>query len=254
MVRHEWNLWRGILGWGVLCVGLGALTSVVVAWGTALALPPNGITGGLEQSGASYCDGNRSWTAWNYMPIAFGSDLVGTLRIVDKSTSVVDDKAGTVLEYSGGWGPVRASVRPPPFLIPGMHDRWGYTSDFVLGWPARCLWFESPMQGGGCIVSHDRPVLHKIDFKRGWLGLTPRGQFDAVPDGLPTGVLWPGLLLNTAAYSGAWLAVFVVPMQIRRRMSARAGQCRKCRYDLRGLNPGSACPECGTPQTASPMG
>jgi hypothetical protein len=27
---------------------------------------------------------------------------------------------------------------------------------------------------------------------------------------------------------------------------ARIGFCKKCRYDLRGLPPGSPCPECGT--------
>lgn len=33
---------------------------------------------------------------------------------------------------------------------------------------------------------------------------------------------------------------------LRRRLGpAPAGQCPKCRYDLRGLPKGSACPECG---------
>lgn len=61
---------------------------------------------------------------------------------------------------------------------------------------------------------------------------------------LPTSPAPIGFAADTAFYGAAWWLVFVTPGWVRRRWRSRRGGCRRCGYDLRGLN-GAVCPECG---------
>jgi hypothetical protein len=64
--------------------------------------------------------------------------------------------------------------------------------------------------------------------------------------GLPLFPLWPGFALNTIFYAAlAWI-LWQIPLALRRHRRRRAGRCTRCNYDLKGLPPGSPCPECGT--------
>lgn len=53
------------------------------------------------------------------------------------------------------------------------------------------------------------------------------------------------LAVSIAAALGAWLLV------VRSRRLHGPGKCPSCGYDLRGLQPGSHCPECGSPQSGA---
>lgn len=74
---------------------------------------------------------------------------------------------------------------------------------------------------------------------------------------LPYTPIWPGLIGNTLVFSAVWAALLALPMlalRWRRSRRAGAGQCPKCRYDLRGLSAGTPCPECGKEhEAARPM-
>ncbi len=63
---------------------------------------------------------------------------------------------------------------------------------------------------------------------------------------VPIYPLWPGFALNTIFYALFAWGLWQVPPAIRRRRRRRNGLCVRCGYDLKGLPPGSNCPECGT--------
>lgn len=64
-------------------------------------------------------------------------------------------------------------------------------------------------------------------------------------------IIVPGMLVNALLY-GAALGLFWVTIRwVYRRRHREPWQCRKCRYDLRGLPPDTPCPECGRAPTTS---
>ncbi len=63
---------------------------------------------------------------------------------------------------------------------------------------------------------------------------------------LPLLPLWPGFLLNTLFYTLLLFGAWRLPGVLRRAVRRRRGRCIRCGYDRDGLDPGTACPECGT--------
>lgn len=61
---------------------------------------------------------------------------------------------------------------------------------------------------------------------------------------LPLGVLWPGLVANSALYALSLSAVIAFAIHARRAWRRRAGRCMSCGYSLAG-NASGVCPECG---------
>ncbi len=106
------------------------------------------------------------------------------------------------------------------------------------GWSAHLL-------HGCCKVNYDDPSV-VLWTSLGWMDVPDRnrlwwwftyysyefGKFLIVP-------LWPLILVSSGASATAWL------FDARARRRARVGQCFRCGYDLSGLAPGAACPECG---------
>jgi hypothetical protein len=99
----------------------------------------------------------------------------------------------------------------------------------AYGWPMRALsaGFHNPGGGG---VWRDRS-------ETGW------ARFPHVP----TGVIWPGLVVDSALFSLAWVVVLSVPVAIVRWQRRRRGVCPGCGYSRDGISAGAPCPECGTP-------
>jgi hypothetical protein len=242
--RSAWRLWRRVLGWAVLCAGLGVVTSISVAWVAAISLTTPYRRGSISTYGVTQGSDHRTWIQWSHRPVGLASDAISSGVTISNAppNGMEREMPGTL------------PVGRRPVELPGTHDTMRNSHDFVFGWPSRCLWIESRLWVTSINFSFDRPVMHGVTFQRRWLGLTPRPPIDPMPEALPIGVLWQGMLSNSVIYAGIWLTLLALPIHIRRRLAARAGQCRKCRYDLRGLNPGSACPECGTPQNATPVG
>ena len=60
----------------------------------------------------------------------------------------------------------------------------------------------------------------------------------------PLRPLWPGFLIDTFFYGALWFGLFLGPGAAQRTIRRKRGRCVKCGYDLRGdLDTG--CPECG---------
>jgi hypothetical protein len=129
---------------------------------------------------------------------------------------------------------------------------------YALGWPLRCVrivtrergWERTSSTRGGKERLWEGRL--RIPWHSHWT-LTRDSSLSARPTiDLPFQPVWPGLLLNSAFYGTIlWLLWFTIsrgPGMIRRGIRGgrrRLGLCVKCGYDLRGLVPESACPECG---------
>lgn len=74
----------------------------------------------------------------------------------------------------------------------------------------------------------------------------PNGEARALP-------LMPiplGFLLDAVVYAVASRGMVELARRSRRWLRARRGRCSRCGYDLSGLPPDRACPECGRPISA----
>jgi hypothetical protein len=132
----------------------------------------------------------------------------------------------------------------------------------LAGWPLHCLAFEdacTPKESWGS----GGPRVLVYDVKTGAMTASaiefdPLGNlkpfYHAIEIGdnqLPIFPLWPGLLANTAIYGGAWAVLLGVPVLLRRWLRARRGGCPQCGYSREGLKVDAPCPECGrTPPAA----
>lgn len=121
-----------------------------------------------------------------------------------------------------------------------------------VGWPLRC--FRSTVVWG-TRAENDR--VNRVDTID---GMDTSGDESSVladianvqgmmapVSVIPTGVVWPWLIVNWAVWAVIAFAVvssFGAVRSIRGAWRIRRGQCRRCGYLLRGIH-GSTCPECG---------
>jgi hypothetical protein len=95
------------------------------------------------------------------------------------------------------------------------------------------------------------PVLQHSE--RWWPWDHPNWKLPSNSQDAGFSLLLPGLVVNPlAGASAAWLAIFGPVLLWRAVLAHRRGphQCRKCGYDLRGLEPNASCPECGSARRA----
>lgn len=205
-----------LLGATVLCVGLGVVTTVTIAWASSLA----------------------PWRGRGSSVAVQTSD--GNLVVIAPL-------------YCGEW------VTPEHFLFPGLipNDRreigglgwWRFAGFFedefypaavaaeARGWPMLCLAqafiVESENDAVGS-VEWGLPMSLKSRFGR-------TGQLSA-----PYRPLFPGFLVNTAAFTACWFLVvpWCGPRLVRDHIRRRRGRCPSCGYDLRGCFAGG-CLDCG---------
>ena len=143
-------------------------------------------------------------------------------------------------------GPIpRLAVQPggchPPVKPANM--RW----EGRFGWPAKCMWSAFDISRNGLVDN-----LYWTNIWHVWVDSRVRAPtgwpFYRLGNGsnrfVPTGILWPGIMINTACFATAWWLILVFPFHLRTRLRRRWGLCPACAYDLRGVSE-SGCPECG---------
>lgn len=230
-----------------LCLVLGAISTVAVAWAFEFVVP-------FSQHGDSgqVWENSRS-NAWLFVLCP----APGSLWITSMRTKVSPQALQELQHLETTYGRQPETYGVSQELVPrwtGLHEPLGEFSGDGLnqelrgitahGWPALALWAEL-RNPPGSTQQYTRQDMQNWTHG-GW----------AVPNWttsssrpflfLPLQPLWPGFALDTAFYAAAWWVVLAAPFALRRLIRRKHGLCGACGYDLRGRGAKhERCPECG---------
>lgn len=225
---------RNPVRWIVLVFLLGALTSMLIAFGTALVRP---AAVAQRHSGSiwigsdsiiwsGYCEGGPGWSA-------------------------------LTLYGSGGWTEAARDLSVP---TPGWVDStisafedWPEDERALVaigtGWPFVCLSSRCVGRGdhspvGGVWRSGLGP--QSVDWKQWERGWRLKNQIRIVDPAdekwtLPVNVHWIGFVGNTIFWALPW-SVPLLLLTLRRRWRRRQGRCEACGYPI---GTSAVCTECG---------
>lgn len=168
----------------------------------------------------------RIWShVWIKLEFVSGEELVSVMR----EAAQLDGAESRSIESLASWVNVPPAVYHP--IDSRSHVSW------ACGWPMRSF--------NGTVIGRGPPVARVAQFIDFW---QPRGQQTEFSPGLPVGVLWFGLLVNTVFFALAWVLLLFAALHatrvLRKSRSIRRGKCPVCGYDLLG-DYSTGCPECG---------
>jgi len=258
-LRLRLQAFKPLLKTLLLCLLLGAVTTVAVAWVFALRVVVPLWT-------QSYVAAEGLWEG-----TTFGTDLwcqvkrrPGLLVVCWEPVRVSIGRSGPT--FSGELlfqkerdftyvmafrGPSNIALMERRRIDPQAVPRWargcspsvtwsrralaaGAPMDAVSarGWPRSALWYEVTFLNG---VRTNRGGIEVPAKSERWLGPGPV---------LPCRVLPVGFAVNTALYGAAWFGLLFVPGFARRARRRHRGLCPDCAYDLSHAEH-RRCPECG---------
>jgi hypothetical protein len=192
----------------LLLVSGGAIITVAVAWGFALAMP-------LEFVGSNKAF--RIVTSKPRWESTVQCNAGGTL--VASRATFLRPEYGRVLAELPAW----SQANNPPTLPDVAAKRT--TFEYAYGWPCVALVYQKT-DGRRWALNIESSLL-KVDRK--WLPLAP---------------LWPGFAINTLFYTAVLGLLFIAPGWVKRRIRARRCQCPACAYPIGSSD---VCTECGRP-------
>jgi len=211
----------------LICLLLGAITTVAVSWGCAVWAP------------------NR-----------LGS--TGILSISDTPTrkrSVRDHWAAPVptdwASHSVHWWLFEDAWQTHVLALDlpnHQNEPIKHQEVSLFGVPARSFYWSSIRLRSFRSAAEDLKVIEfsNSGLKEGLL-LSQLPLLDRNADSfrrIPLHPIWPGLLFDTLFYAAIWFGVFIGFTGARRFIRAKRGRCPRCGYDLRGQL-AQGCPECG---------
>ncbi|MHC4427318.1 MAG: hypothetical protein ACYS0D_01770 [Planctomycetota bacterium] len=237
----------------LVCLALGALTTIAVAWALAVLVVVN-VLGG-------------PWVARQGLLVPALEDRALWCKVLERpGLTVVAWEAGQVLSVDATVSPFRRLgqmdrnvwiFRPQQRPVRAVRTVDSHIDEGALPWWARQVTVAS--------ADESAPARLQACSARGWplralwyharIGQKARvnsGGLDMPPElaSLGPGPVLPyrpivlGLVGNTLFYGVIWLGILATPGLIRRVRRSRDGCCRACGYDLRGTAHGR-CPECG---------
>jgi hypothetical protein len=224
----------------LLCLILGAITTVAVAWGVSLAINPTDFkwTGG-GGFGEKHESDDFSVSVYEYGP------SLHRLRVINQAIRMGRDSFVSppdVPELT----PLEAA------LIGKIEDGTRTRRDAVAlsGWPSHAMQLHHELD-----LFDVRASSWSLHLKNPTIDNTGRIR---LPTALPLCPLWPGLVIDTLFYAAIWFGVFFAQGMAKRAIRRKRGRCPRCGYDLRGHRhegtPGeprrheglaAGCPECG---------
>ncbi|MFO0836383.1 MAG: hypothetical protein U0638_15560 [Phycisphaerales bacterium] len=249
----------------IFSLALGVLTLAFVCFALPLAA--------IKASGTSWNVGGwaidaattppSSW--WGASGDSSGEWPIPRAGVYDKWTHPLIDRVDMRrVIFTGG-------LKDQPFFNHNTPPRWAATIsiDFregfdqvvstATGWPLRAVkgehWIRwSPPQnqsfpriemgGSGKLISVEPPMERVLSL---WpVAETVSGLWE-----IPHSPIWHGLVADITVFGVLWFVLLSLG-DARRILRTRRGLCTRCAYDLKGLSPGSPCPECGHVSAPSP--
>jgi len=234
-----------------VCLLLGVVTTVGVAWGLAwrwfgphaqksetqyTASDHRGerITvaqPGLRQQTVIQVPRRKFITETPLFVSCFGRDI-------EMYPGVEVDPAVRLPHDGEAWGVGRSLSQ-----LPGRAQSSCRVDEAASGWPRLCLWW-----GDLTVRQPDETysdyVVTKASTQRITLSNANVAWFATTPRALPVCPIWGGFVVNAMVYGAAWSGMVLVPPLVRRAVRRRRGLCAECGYDLSWLGAG-VCPECG---------
>lgn len=182
-------------------------------------------------------------SSWSYATRSFGPWPVAVPRDWPKEPYKLDRTLTFGCERIEAGGPSEIWEGVPP---PGVDN--SVTIDRA-GWPFRVL--ESRVhQVRPAWTASAAPTPPPDEHDRINLPLSRLPWRDRWATWISTGVLWHGLIADTALFGGASFVIAGSVARSRRDQRVWRGGCAECGYPLQKMEPGQPCPECGTPKNA----
>ncbi len=227
----------------MVCLCLGAITTLAVAWVLACFAEPQlhktaGLDGWIVSSRQVWCEADS--TVW----LVTLHTAPGALQLDSKPLRTNADRS------------VWLAVVDPEVLADEGVPRWSnilrrrYESidpqtqitDQVRGWPMLALYSTTFADSGsyGLLNWNPKPVTTRgaINLQTFWP--------DAPDRLLPLQPLLLGFVVDCLFYGSAWFVLALLPTGSRQLIRHWRGVCPRCAYDLRHVEH-LACPECGRP-------
>ncbi len=215
-----------------ICLLLGAVVNVAVAWGCAVWLEV--FRGQFERVRDRNTDLGVFRAAKFSRPGAMYFETVRWKGRVQQSVSPTDDPNELLPGWTGLTAPTQA-YESGKYQIE-------YRAVDLRGWPMRSLWLEyTGHSSSGVLDVQGGLVTSALRMSpRSGRPLTRSGQ--SFPVALPLRPLWPGFALNTLFYAVIlWLLAGGL-FALRRDLRIKRGLCPKCAYRT---GESSVCTECG---------
>jgi hypothetical protein len=237
----------------LLCLLLGAITTVAVAWRCAWrsdahslqAFYPNAQVELEHRRLEPLQERDEAWLRARGMDNAFASDWsenpirmfwIHRARWVGLEQRVFTSQSG------------------------GPHSQFEAAAQMRAGWPSLALYGERLVDR---YLEREHQILDRISsagaFELDWsqpslLTIWRPVKHDPLSTKalafLPLRPIWPGFVIDTLFYAAIWFGVFFGFASAKRAIRRKRGRCPMCGYDLRNaLDKG--CSECGWQRQAS---
>ncbi len=227
-----------------VCVLLGTITAMLVAWSCALGPDP----GWRDERLRGYFEWEVDNTFWQvHLFVRNGSAVLFSSRDILELTREQRVKVANVLskipvlrqDELPAWS--RFQHTPTAQELAEYREVW---REHAYGWPFLCAVYrqETDWQqrdAGGNLVNSPRPSRTTSAIT-----LTPSTPIIRRWDNLPTGILWAGYVADLTLYSMAAGALLVLPTALKPQIRKRRACCMECGYPV---GESAVCAECGKP-------
>jgi hypothetical protein len=215
----------------LLCLILGAVTTVAVAWGVAGLVECKPAMTYFETAA-------QSGRPHSQLILGTGSRGHGTLMAFTThglgwSVADVGDVDVKLTDVTESWPDALYASSVPDHRVRRDMSSWNQFDSYAMGWPSAALGgairFASRVEGLNYISEPDGILA--LEWRHDRRG---RATWSRPVRFLPFELIWPGFVINALFYAAIWFALFFGFASAKRTIRRARGRCPRCGYDLRG--------------------